>query len=199
MNDIEQRIGRLYAAIGSAQETNPNKLKATIVKSEQSVLVRQDFSGGYTDDEIANQALTMIHNVANIGDNLRAWAARNGKDKNRVSAISGASPELQIIQDLSNNDKHGYPPRDGGLSGKLPRLVEICRVMRMKTRPVAGSTVIMTIGANGAPRILGDGEANAVVTAEVVGKDDVHIGDLREIVDNAVAVWEVLFAEFGLK
>lgn len=196
--DISQRIRRIYAAIGAIEESDPRKLKATVIQTETAIAVLQDFRSGYSDDELLNQAHSVIHNIANLRDHLRRWAADNGHDKNRVDTTVKHNFELQIIQDLSNNDKHGYPPRDGGLSKRSPKLIEINRVMRLQTQAKKGSIVTMILGPGGIPRFSGNGTARAVVTGDVVDNLNVYIGDFYELAIKAVEAWELLLADFGL-
>jgi len=195
---ILQRISRIYAAIGAIEEDDPNKLKATVIQTDKIKAVLQDFRGGFSDDELSNQAHSVIHNIANLGDHMRRWASHHGQDKNKVDQTVDNCLELQLIKDLSNNDKHGYPPRDGGHSGKCPQLVEINRVMRLQTQAKKGSMVGMTLGAGGVPKFIGDGTAKAVVTGDVVDNDNNRIGDLYEIANKAVKAWENLLVDFGL-
>lgn len=194
---ILQRINRIYAAIGSIEE-DPHKLKATVIQTEKIKAIFQDFRGGFSDDDLSNQAHSVIHNIANLRDHLRRWASHHDQDKNKVDQAIDNCLELQIIKDLSNNDKHGYPPRDGGHSRKCPQLIEINRVMRLQTQAKKGSTIGMTIGASGVPKIIGDGSAKAVVTGDVVDNNGNRIGDLYDITNNAVKAWETLLADFGL-
>jgi hypothetical protein len=195
---IRERISRIYAAIGAIEETDPQKLRATVIQTEKINAVFQDFRGGLSDDELSNQAHMVIHNIANLRDHLRRWAAQHGQDKAKVDQTVDNCLELQIMQDLSNNDKHGYPPRDGGHSGKCPQLIEINRVMRLQTQAKKGSMIAMTIGAGGVPKFIGDGSAKAVVTGDVVDNAKNRIGDLYEIASKAIAAWELLLTDYGL-
>jgi hypothetical protein len=195
---ICQRISRIYAAIGAIEEADPHKLNATVIQTGNVKAVFQDFRGGFSDDELSNQAHSVIHNIANLRDHLRRWAGQNGRDKAKVDQTIDNSLDLQIVQDLSNNDKHGYPPRDGGRSGKCPQLIEINRVMRLQIQAKKGSMIAMTIGAGGVPKFIGDGSAKAVVTGEVVDNAKNRIGDLYEIANKAVEAWERLLVDFGL-
>ena len=195
---ILQRISRIYAAIGAIEEEDPNKLKGTVIQSDKIKAIFQDFRSGFSDDELSNQAHTVIHNIANLRDHLRRWAAHNGQDKTKVDQTVNDSLELRIIRDLSNNDKHGYPPRDGGHSGKSPQLTGINRVMQLQTQARKGSMIGMTVRADGIPRFIGDGTAKAVVTADVVDNDSNRIGDLYDIVNKAVEAWEQLLVDLGL-
>ena len=195
---ILQRISRIYAAIGAVEEDDPNKLRATVVQTDKIKAVFQDFREGFSDDDLSNYAHSVIHNIANLRDHLRRWAAHNGQDKTKVDQTIDNSLDLQIIRDLSNNDKHGYPPRDGGHSGKCPQLIEINRVMQLQTQATKGSTIGMTLGAGGVLRFFGDGTAKAVITGDVVDNDKNSIGDLYDIANKAIEAWEQLLADFGI-
>jgi len=130
---------------------------------------------------------------------LKRWAKSNDHDKAKVDATFNDSLGLKIVKDLSNNDKHGYPPRDNGYSGKCPKLININRIMEMKTQPKKGFSVIRTFRADGTPKISGNGTAKAVITGDVVDNTNNPIGDLHDIAIKAVETWEELLVDFGLK
>jgi hypothetical protein len=169
-----------------------------VVNTPRIYGVFQDFSGGQSPEELSNIAQTAIHNIANLFDHLKGWARRNDKDVKMVQATFDGSLALRIIKDLSNNDKHGYPPRDGGHAGMVPRVEGIGRVLQLSLGPAAGSAIMMVIGAGGRPEISGSGTARAVVTGEVVDKDGRPVGDLFDIEQRAVQAWETLLAEYGM-
>jgi len=195
--ELLQRIRRIYSSIGAVEETDPSKLKAAVIATDEITAVFQDFRGGLTDDKLSNLAHMLIHNIANLHDHLKKWAAHNGKDKKKVNMAFGQSLELQIIKDLSNNDKHGYPPRDGSRSGKCPRLVDINRVMELKTQAKKSSAIAMTLGAGGVAKFFGDGTDKVIITGDVVDKKNNPIGDLYEIATKAVEAWKRVLADFG--
>ena len=197
-NDLESRLKRIYASLEMAEETDMAKLKAEIFHDGKRVALHQDFTGGLSNEELENHAHSLIHNIANLRDHLKCWAKKNGKDKSEVDAVFNGSIALQIIQDLSDNDKHGYPPRDGGRSGKSPKIGKITRSLQLSTKPQEGSFVSMTLGPGGIPRISGSGEARAVISAEIRDRDGNVIGDFRLTALEALGVWERLLAEFGV-
>jgi len=196
--NILERIRRLYAAIGIIEENDPNKLKATVVQTDKVKAVFQDFRGGLSDDDLSIYAHMLIYDIAHLKNYLTQWAKDNGHDENKVYQTVGNSPDLQIIIDLSNRDKHARPNRDGGESKKHPQLVNIKRVMQLQTQAKKGSTSGMTLGAGGVPKFFGDGTAKAIITGDVVDKDNNRIGDLHKIATKAVEAWEQLLVDFGL-
>ena len=148
-DELLTRIRRIYASINALREFDMGKLPAKVIQNDRVVGVLQDFSGGLSEEDIANLAFVVIHNIANLQDHLRQWAARNGKDKTEVDATFNASQYLQLIHDLSNNDKHGYPPHGGGRSGLAPMLINLRRQMQLTTKAQPGSSVVMTLGPGG--------------------------------------------------
>ena len=70
--------------------------------------------------------------------------------------------------------------------------------MRLETQARKDSTVGMTLSASGVAKFIGNGSATAVVTGDVVDKDNKPIGDLYDIANKAVKGWENLLADFGL-
>jgi hypothetical protein len=196
--ELHTRIRRVYAAIDPLHDFDIGKLPAKVVQNERGIGMFQDFSGGLTKEDIENLAYAVVHNIANLQDHLRRWAANNGMDEKKVDATVNGSLPLQLIKDLSNNDKHGYPPRRGGRSGAAPQLVNLGRRMRLTPGPEAGSKIMMTFAPDGTPRISGSGVAYAVLTGDVVDRDGEPMGDLWEIEQNAVKAWEALLADFGI-
>lgn len=195
---LTQRVRRIYAAVDATVERDMSRLPGRVEKSGKMTSVTQDFSGGLSDETISNLAHSLIHNIANLADHLRGWASKNKEGKALVDKAVKSSFELQVLKDLSNNDKHGYPPRDGGQSGRMPKLLNPRRILRLTTGAAKGSGVMLTLGRDGQPVIRGSGSAKAMVTGEVVDSKGEHIGDLYDIAAKALADWEVLLSEYGV-
>lgn len=196
-DELESRLHRIYAAIKATKECDMAQLPAQVLRSEKVVGFFQDFTGNLTKHDMENAAHTVIHNIANLHDHVKRHVASGGGDKARVDDAFNSSMDLRVIKDLSNNDKHGYPPRRGGHSGRSPRLSNVRRQMRL-TAKGGGGWVMMTLGPAGVPRIAGDGTGVAVITGDVVDEDGNAIGDLHEIELRAVKSWEVLLKELGV-
>ncbi len=168
-DELLNRLSRIYAAIDSVFEGDLTKVPPLIVEDEKRVMVYQDFMGGLTDAEIENLAQSVIANIASFRDHLRRWAVRNARDKNRADQAISESFALQVITDLWNADKHG-PQRNGGHSGKAPKLVEVNRVLRLSVGGKQGSSVGVAFGPSG-PKVVGSGSAAVVVTGQVVDSE----------------------------
>ena len=103
------------------------------------------------------------------------------------------------MMDLSNNDKHGYPPSDGGNSGKSPQIINIDSVMQLSSGNKKGSSVMMTFNAQGKPQISGSGSGKVIINGDIVDKENKKIGDFHKTAVEAIEVWERLLADFSVK
>ena len=104
-DELRFRISRIYAAIDAVEESDLSTLTGTVIETDTWVSVSNDFRGGLSDEQIANLANSVIHNIANLQDHLRRWASQNSKDKNKVDKAFEQSFALKLMKDLSNNDK----------------------------------------------------------------------------------------------
>jgi hypothetical protein len=197
--ELQNRIRRIYAAIGDTVEIDISKFRPQVGSSEECVFVFQDFRGGLSDEQISNIAHSAIHNLANLRDHLRRWATLSGHDPKKIDRAVQKSLELQVIIDLSNADKHGYPPRDGGRSGRAPKLSEVNRVMKLSTGTQPHSSAGLTLTPEPVARLVGSGSATVVVTGTIVDEAGCHLGDLHAFLAKGTAAWENLLAELGIK
>ena len=197
-DELTLRIQRIYEAVDAVVETDISKFMPKVIKDGNWIGFYQDWSGGLSSAEIENIAHILIYNVANLKEHLRRWAESNGKDKNKVSVAFKSSQELKIIKDLSNNDRHGYDPKRRGNSSKSPRIDNINTIMRMTTKPEKGSSIGLTLNRQGAPKIIGDGNAKVIITGDILERDGNKIGDLYETLLKAINDWEKVLSEFGV-
>lgn len=197
--DLKQRIQRLYAAVNQTVEEDLTKLPAKVAVRNKTFTVFQDFSGGKSRAQLENELQTIVALVAGLEYHLQRWASHNGKSTEYVSHTFRASRSLQIVHDLWNVEKHGYPMPHGRDRSKIaPRLVDISSVMRLSTLPKKGSWITMRMGKRGTPVTSGDGTARAVVTAEVVDRYGSKVGDVDELLSAAVHEIEKILFDFGL-
>lgn len=195
-DELLLRLRRINAAIAASVENDLSKVSPKVLTGNNFVEIYQDFSGDLSEEELSNLAHQVIHNVANLRDNLIRWADTNGKNAQRVWDTFNSSLEIRVIQDLSNNDKHGFPPKNGvGNSGIAPQVKEINRVMRLTANP--GSDIVLMMGPTGLIS-KGSGSAVVVVTGQLIDKMGKIFGDLYEFQLTAVEAWEKLLAEFKI-
>lgn len=187
----------MYAAIGDAEETDLAKMPPSVVVTEKIVAVSQNFNGGLSEEQLLNHAHGILHLIASLTDNLKRWAAKSGRDKARIDSALAGSDALKLLTDIWNLEKHGAPDRNGGFSGRSPRLVDVHRAMQI-TSGSAGVWSGVVLGLNGA-RQFGDGSVKSILCGSIIDKHGTVIMSLEKCIDEAIATWESLLAEFGLK
>jgi hypothetical protein len=178
--EIGARIERLHASLGRAIERDFSRLPAQIVAKPGVIAVFQDFSGGATEAQLSDALHSLIANVASFPDHLTHWGRTHAVSPDSVYNFFKASPDFCIVRDLWNNDKHGY------------------RVMQLKTGGRAGSTAFMTMGKDGVPKVTGDGDAQAVLTGEIVDKLGNGLGEAHEYLERAIRLCEAALRQFGV-
>jgi len=222
-DEVLARLSRIYAAIEATLEGDLTNFLPQIVQNEAHFAMHQDFVGGLTPAELSNLAHSVIHNVASLRDHLRGWARESGHDLSRIDETIKSCPPLQIIMDLWDNDKHGGSRRDGGYSGKAPKIEKVERVLRLATgagsaldvaavstrgsaRPSvsmtgpaeSGSSVAVSFTPQGPRQVSGSGSAHVIVTGQVVDARGTVIGDLYDLEVEALKVWEQVLKDFGI-
>lgn len=196
VTELILRLRRLYAALGETAEADISKLSATVQQNDRMIFMWQDFRDGLSDEQLLNLAFSLAYNVFSLRDHLKNWAKAHCGSDQRVNAFFKESTPLKIIADLSNADKHGYP-LDRPWTDLGPNLGEVTRPLQLTAKPGTG-WFAFTIGPDGKPKTIGEGEAKIVLSADVLDKDGNRIGDLVTIAEEAVADWEKLLAELGI-
>jgi hypothetical protein len=197
-DELQVRLQRIYAAVDAVIETNIRKAKPVVRSDENISIFFQDFRGGLSDAEMENMAYSFIHNLANLRDHIRNWMKKNGRNPNQIDTFISTTLPVAIIQDLSNNDKHGYPPRNLGFSGKSPKLVNVNRIMQLNTGTEPGSSVLVTFTPSCKQRVSGSGSATLVITGDILDIRGNVIGNLHIIQNDALNAWEGFLRSLGL-
>ena len=199
-DDLLQRLSLIYTAIDLVFEADLTKFPPTVIEDEDRVVMRQDFRGGRSDAEIENLARSVIANIASFRNHLRRWAAQNDRDQNRVDQAFSESFPLQVITDLWNAFNHSGPPRDGGHSGKAPKLVDVNPLFRWSGGEAPRSVVVLSSPGAPAPTmsVSSSGSTGVVITGKVVDSDGAFIGDLHKLEVEAIEAWDQVLREFEI-
>ena len=152
-----------------------------------------------TDAEIENRAHQLIHNIANCTEILARWANDRGQATTPIDRALAKSVPLQLMKDLSNNDKHGYPLRFSR-SGRSPRLANVKRVAGLRSGPDnGGASLMMPIYGPNAGKLVGSGDVSVFITGEIVDDGDGKVADLRETQLEAIGALEEAARTMGVQ
>lgn len=199
-SQLNQRIQRIYAAIGEVTTTDPSTFQSEIRHlGGNNFVAIMDFQGALTLEQLQNIIYSVIYNVANLRDHLKIWAKHKEENVKVVDQAVNTSTELKVIIDLSNRDKHGGTPRDGGLSGLLPDLTNYQRklvIPAMGKENVRSSFTFSLF--DGEPEVQFHGQTHVQISADIVNSKKQKIGDIMKYLDEAVSQWEQVLSIFGL-
>jgi hypothetical protein len=202
-DDIADRIRRLYTAVGESVEHDLSTLRPEVGREMQPegeyVVYSHDFGGGLTDEQLHNKVTSIILHVTHLRDHLRKWAKKHRKNPKAVDAVVNRSAALKIVIDLADREKHGGDRRDGGKSGRSPRIVDLCRPLRInQSAPETGVEITLGPMAQLDVHSIGGGSVSLAITADVVDDRGSVIGKLDAVLENALRAWETLLSEWGL-
>jgi hypothetical protein len=195
IDEIVERVQRIYAAVDATIEGDLTKFTAKRHEHARGFTMGVDFTEGVSPAELSNVVHSVIHNIANLEDHLCRWAKKNGQDPHRIEQVVSSSSALRILKDLSNNDKHGYPPGRSH-SGKAPRITDVEQFMRLGGNSDGESAQFWFNGGTG--KSGSSGPVQVMISAEVVDARGIRIGDLRELETEALAIWERELEQLGI-
>lgn len=183
-NDITGRIERVYSAIGEVQIKDWQKEVNWSPKGELDITF-----GPQTITINANKILSVISAIANLKDNLKNKMASAGLDKNLVEIEINNSLCLQLVTDLDNQDKHGYPIRNKR-SNKDPLITNIYSSYFFKPDQGATNPTIIEFDMSTQQATSSGGQAKILINADITDKDHNFICSLNSIVDESMETWE---------
>jgi len=182
-NDLALRLNRLYHAIGRAADWDVRKhVRVTPMDNTPDSLTLYQVTFDATTDETGNTNIivSIIGHLAKLKDHLKNRMADSAQ---LVEDYINQSAYLQIIIDLSNSEKHGYPLQRRERSGKSPMLENIQCSLVIPPQERIG--IEMNTG-----RIVDPGKSRIEVTADVVDGSGELIFRFAELIDNALSQWE---------
>lgn len=190
-NDLQLRLERIYTAIGDLTDWEIQKyVKITIVGDvdDPNKTAVISFDNGKSESELTNIVVVTIEHFAKLKDHLKK---KLGSRDQLVEDNINKSFELQLIMDLYNAEKHGYPLQRPDRSHKSPRIQNIKTVLTIPPQEV--------IGINTRTReVVVQGNCHIKVLAEIVDKNGVFICSLSQLVDTAMREWEHFIRDHNL-
>lgn len=191
--NINQRLIRLYAAMGRVLEADLGTLTQTSTHSESRMTITLGFQGNDSPADLENAAQLLIANIASLKDHLKVWCQENGHEF--VSeALLDRDLNVAIVHDLWNLEKHGKLNRSSR-SGLNPRLQDI--VAAMEIPPRAQFTLHVMTGQYDTED-GGLGVIRRVIDGDVIDSNGNIIGQFPNICKAAVTSWEQEIGQYGI-
>ncbi|RZL50781.1 MAG: hypothetical protein EOP00_02685 [Pedobacter sp.] len=187
-NDFSSRLKRTLASL-NARFDDDIAVYFTHTKNENS----DKFSfraGNMDEEEIINKIFIILYNLSSLKDNLKNCLKKKNINPQIVEYEINNSLHLQVLIDLVNQEKHGYPLNKSNRSQKNPLITHAMQVMSLRTSAEPGSVAFMTFNEDGVS-IQGDNSRMAIRATIFDDKNNPIFG-LDELVDTCYEKFELL-------
>jgi hypothetical protein len=200
LNDINQRVKDIYTSIGlTSEDLTGEHLK--VVRLPGNILAFS-FDGKSLED-VPVKIMSVVGSISAIKDIIKNKSA----DPKLIEAEIATSLPLQIVLDLTNAYKHGYPAKQKH-SKKDPKIINETRQSVMQkgggyesniTRQIVGfdpDKMQLEIREHGTITFRG---VKVFITADIVDKDGNHLMSFDTLVNDSMAKWEEIIKKLGIK
>jgi hypothetical protein len=194
-NDVDSRIKRLYLSIDQQYENDvfQHTKTQTEENGDGKFILTIDFTAKHDQNETINRINNMISSLANLKDHLVTKLKIQGGNGQDIENEINKDLALQIILDLNNQEKHGYPLKKTRRSGKDPRIINISKAL--SPRPGVKATAFIR------DPITGAGATNnmaIVIIAEIVDNQGNLIYHLSDLINKSLKAWEEIITKYKL-
>lgn len=181
-NDIKSRIDRVYAAIGEVHIIDWEKEVKWNGNSNHFNIV----FGPKDQNENANKILSVISVLANLKDNLKNRMTVKGLDKKLVENEIDNSIYLQLVTDIDNQDKHGYPLTKTKRSGLDPLITNIDSGLEMRPNMSSGEDMGIELDFMSGRVFTPGFSSKIVINADITDRAGSKICTLDVLINQAI-------------
>jgi hypothetical protein len=177
-NDIKFRIERTLESLNGRFDEDVLE-HAHVDFYERGNERRVSITFGTQDEKVLiNPIMIILHNLANLKDNLKNTLSDKGHDPQIVEKEINNCFHLQILIDIVNQEKHGSPLRKSR-SLKNPKISNPSQGLRMASaiRDLEGNI----ISKNGPPAML--------IDALICDENGNHLFRLDDLIESCYSKW----------
>lgn len=188
-NNVQTRLEKIYSSVGEQFSYGHTALDLAHTEVKDNSI---SFSFFNPDDKskVLNQINSVVANLANIKDCLKKKLEQRGDDPKIIENKINNSQYLQIILDLSNQEKHGYPLTKTRRSDKDPLIKNIGRALSPSNKPdnvryeKSDGSAIMNVMVK--------------ITADITDSQGNLLYRLDELVENSLNFWEQIIKKYNI-
>ena len=216
VNDIESRLKRIYVSIGLVSIQDHAELVSFSEKENRlgssSVIVHL---GPRDEDDKWTLIENVITALGRLKDNLKNRMTSLGHDKQLVEDEIDNNLVLQLVTDLDNAFKHGYPIRKSR-SKKVPKLTNLTSSIRVYGNSSSEKTIEQVLSdhqngtvtsgfsitfdiKNGTQSYKAADNTRLIIDADVVDESMNYIIELNDMIEDSILKWEIFITKYKLK
>lgn len=146
--------------------------------------------GNDDEETILNKIFIILHNLASLKDHLKNCLKTKGYNPKVVESEIDNSLHLQVLIDIVNQEKHGYPLTKSNRSGKNPILKMPMQVLRVTSSAESNSVASFSFNSDGSLNMQGQGAI--AIRAIIFDGNNIPIFGLDELVETCFEKWKAL-------
>jgi len=188
-NDVQERLKLIYASIDQKNDYHEVALGQMNTGFTDGAII----ISFYKEEEVPalrNQINNVIANLANIKDCLKKKMVEKGNDEKQIESEINNSIYLQLVIDLANQEKHGYPLTKTKRSKKDPLIKNIARALTASNKK-DNVTVKRSDGA-------GIHNCMTTIVAEITDSKGNLLYYLDDLINNALNNWENIIKKYNI-
>jgi hypothetical protein len=192
-NNIQSRLKAIYTSIDQQYSYGADALNAMhteLDKNGNQFKLTISFYNPNDEPKVLNQINNIISNLANIKDCLKRKLEDRGDNPQMIESEIDNSIDLQLIIDLANQEKHGYPLTKTRRSKKDPLIKNIGRALGPSNKP----DNVRVERSDGAAIQ----NAMTSITADITDFNGSLLFQLDDLVENALINWERIIKKYNI-
>ena len=194
-NDLKNRLEKTFASIANFSDYNiisGSKITAEDMGSHHTLTVT------FGNDDLStleNKIFLGLHNLSSLKDHIKNCLKNGGNDPKEVEMEIDNSPHLQVLIDLVNQEKHGYPLRKRNRSGKNPIIKDIEQVLTLRNEHKGDKSFSISFSSNG--KITSEGNNSIDIVADIFDDKNNKLFDLDELVETCYTKFENIAKKYN--
>ncbi len=195
-NDIKIRLDRVYESIKDISDNDlENYLNIDTKIDGDNFSTTITFDKGSTELDTQNKIFYVFEHLAKLKDHLKNKLNSRGENGSKIENDINNSLPLQLVIDLSNQEKHGYPLTKTNRSKLDPNIKNIAQAMVLSAGK-SGPASFVFDPLTGVGQTIGD--VRSAIVADVVDGSGNKIYDLDKLIDDSILEWEAIIQRYGL-
>jgi len=186
-------MNRIYSSINLKYDDD-------VVKNTNITIYDNNKIKGYfinfgrdSDSEKHSKIISILYNISTLKDHLKGALLSKHLDKDIVEDTIDSNLYLQLLIDLVNQDKHGYPLTKTNRSKKNPVLKNFSQNLQLGKYNEKASLTISKTG-----KIITQGNSRISITCDVFDENGNKLCSIDELIDNCLKVFEELIHDNSL-
>lgn len=184
VNNLQSRLDVINCAATLRIDIDYKKY-ATVTPIEKGGVI-VDLPGKNDPLKIAAGIYSILHQLATLKDHLKNQLKDHSLDKNIVEREIDSSIHLQVLIDLVNQEKHGYPLTKHIRSNKNPVIKEMSYTLINNNH---GKEVILSIGPKGELDILDGIPPSVALFANIFDDKGNYLFTFDDLVETCYNKW----------